>query len=119
MTGDSVIKNIPRDSIKDTEILPYPGKTLAFLADRIISGEVQIKDRTAILLHLGTNDVDNMIKNNSERERQLNYQGHSSITVITVEHIVQQVKGLVHVIRERNSHAKIVIFINSAQTKRL
>lgn len=106
MISDSIGKRV--HTIKDCELFVRRGKTFSGIADCIINNMVVVRDRRAILIHVGTNDVSDMLRRQQERNRQLNYMGRAQKPPITVEQIVEGFKSVVHQIRRQNRAAKIL-----------
>ena len=79
------------------------------LARRIENGHIAVASRAAILVHVGTNDVNNAIRNNNSLARELKCSGTSKRQFIQPLNIVDRYKHMVAIIRARNKHCKIVL----------
>ena len=60
------------------------------------------------MFHVGTNDIDRMMRHNADIDRQYQRTGQSLRTKITVSQIAQSYKQLIHITRQRNSNCKIL-----------
>ena len=73
----------------------FPGKTVTKLTDRIRLGQVDISRHERILVHVGTNDVDDVLRS-------------SRTKAVTSQQVLRKYKVLREVIRRRNSRALIL-----------
>lgn len=106
MLSDSIGKRVR--TIKDCELFVRRGKTFSGISDCIINDMVVVRDRKAILIHVGTNDVSDLLRRQQERKRQLSYMGRAHKPPITVEQIVEGFKSVVFQIRRHNHTAQIL-----------
>ena len=61
---DSMTKYV---EISDCEVLPFPGITVKKLTDRIRFGQINVYGYSRILIHVGSNDLSNMIDSGRSR----------------------------------------------------
>ena len=74
----------------------FPGATILGLTDRIISGEVGVRGLKRILLHVGINDINNLIDKKKHRAD-------------TIFQVMDRFKALRDAIRRRNSSALLLV----------
>ncbi len=88
---DSIGKYV---GVPATDVQAYPGKTLQWLNDSIRFGKVQVKGYEAILVHMGTNDIGDIVRGR---------------TSPTIQDIIQRLKDLIHLVKTRNSSCKLLL----------
>lgn len=106
MLGDSLTKRIW--SIRDCEIFSKKGRSFSSMGDLIINNNVNVRNRSAILIALGTIDISESLERQEERHREMRQFGWASKPPITVDHIVESFKALIYIIRQRNRVAKLL-----------
>lgn len=104
--GDSLSKRIGK--IKDCENFSRKGKTFSGMTDFVINNNVDVRERLAILIALGTNDISQALVRRRNTQREMFYVGRPRKPLITVEHIIEAFKCLVYEIRQRNRTAKLL-----------
>ena len=82
-------------SLSDAEVKSYRGDTIKSLADRIRFGEVNVSGYARILIHVGTNDISNMISS-------------GKIKTMTIHDLLDRYNALRYTIRRRNSQAVLL-----------
>ena len=82
----------------------FLGETVTNLTDRIRFGQVDITRHERILVHIGTNDVDDLLR--SRRARS-----------VTLQQALRKYKVLREVIQRWNSQALILFLLYSTQAK--
>ena len=91
MLADSMAKYV---TIQDTDIRAFRGDTIKNLNDRIRFDKINLKGYTKILIHVGSNDVSNLLK-----------VGQRTVTIFDV---MDRYVALRHSIRRRNSQAVLI-----------
>ncbi len=108
IVSDSIAKRIGHDSVKGATLCAYPGKTFSGIGDLLINGGIDIKDVGTILLHVGTNDIDNLRKNNDKVRNEMSRWGHSGKCILPEEDIVQGFVALVKLFKQFCSGVTII-----------
>ena len=97
--------------LKDTTSKAYRGKTLSDIADYIENGTLAIRQYATTLIHVGTNDISNLMQHNTtvDAEHTLVLYDFSFLQRRQPSDVVQGFIALVNLIRHYNMHA-IIIF---------
>ena len=91
--SDSMAKYV---NMGDHDVKAFRGDTVRRLTDRIRFGEVEVSGYSRILIHVGSNDLSNMVSS-----------GH--VKRLTVFHMMDRYVALRNSIRRRNSQAVLLI----------
>ncbi len=93
--SDSIAKNV---IVKNTKVAAFPGDTIKRLTDRICFGEVDLSQYDSVLIHIGTNDISDLICKNL-------------LATTGPNDILRRFKVLRDVVRKQNP--KAIIFFSS------
>ncbi len=105
---DSIPKRVGDDAMKDTTLRYFRGKTLSDIGDFIENGSIRLQGFETIMIHVGTNDVSNLMRHNSTVKAELRLYDFSFLKLMDYTDIVQGFIALVNIIRQYNRRAVIV-----------
>ena len=92
--GDSIIKNI--DHIDGVDVKSFPGATIGKLAVLVSNDAVHLEKYDYIIIHVGTNDVDNFVKK-------------KICPKIAYEGMISDFANLVAIVRKKNTSLTIIV----------
>ena len=99
--GDSIPKYV--SDIEDVVLQSFSGDTIAKLSSRIYSKQVSWEDFEYVLIHVGTNDVDNYVNHEPERKKK-----HFEIDR-AFDNMISDYGNLIGIIRKKKSSISILM----------
>ena len=101
VVSDSMAKHT---KIRKGEVQAYSGDTIRRLTERLSRGEVGVRGYSRIIVHVGTNDLSNMMRRKNFR-------------TVTIYSIISAYKGLLEAIRRLNPNALVIFSSILPRTK--
>lgn len=99
--GDSIPKYI--SDIEGVVLQSFPGATIAKLANRIDSRQVSLEGFDYVLVHVGTNDIDNYVNREPPFRKQVTDVDHA------FDNIISDYGNLIGIIRKKKHNISILM----------
>ena len=93
MLSDSIAKYV---TLNNGDVLAFRGDTITRLTDRIAFSEVDVKGYARIIVHVGSNDLSNLVKRGNGR-------------TVSMFEMLARYKALRNTIKQKNSSALLII----------
>ena len=100
--GDSIPKYV--SDIEDAVLQSFSGDTIAKLSSRIYSKQVSWEDFEYVLIHVGTNDVDNYVNHEPERKKKKHFEIDRAF-----DNMISDYGNLIGIIRKKKPSISILM----------